>query len=57
MTRHECFKSDDIVDLKIHLKVCWVQYRRDNHISPSDEMTRIIVGDSNVTCADCDIII
>ncbi|WOH10863.1 hypothetical protein DCAR_0730338 [Daucus carota subsp. sativus] len=56
-TRRDRFENNDIIDLKITLKVCRAQSGRENHIAPSDEVAGIMVGESNTTCGDRDIII
>ncbi|KAK1393741.1 hypothetical protein POM88_012797 [Heracleum sosnowskyi] len=51
------FESNDFVNLKIELKVCRSESGRENHISPSDEVAGVMVGSSNNTTPDRDIII
>lgn len=51
------FKSDDVVDLKVELKVCRAQSGRENHISASDDVAGVMIGSSDNTTANRDIII
>ncbi|XP_063949879.1 uncharacterized protein LOC135152724 [Daucus carota subsp. sativus] len=51
------WENNDLVDLKLELKVCRSQSGRENHISPSDEVAGIMVGSSSNTTPDRDIII
>ncbi|XP_017247877.2 uncharacterized protein LOC108219103 [Daucus carota subsp. sativus] len=51
------FENSDLVDLKVELKVCRAQSGRENHISSSDEVAGIMVGSSDCTIADRDIIV
>ena len=41
-TRRDRFENNDIIDLKITLKVCRAQSGRENHIAPSDEVAGIM---------------
>ncbi|XP_063939755.1 uncharacterized protein LOC135148459 [Daucus carota subsp. sativus] len=51
------FEQCDFVDLKVELKVCRSQSGRENHISSSDEVAGIMVGTSDNTSPDRDIIV
>ena len=51
------WESNDIVDLKVELKVYRAESGRVNHISPSDEVAGIMVGSTSNTTPDRDIII
>ena len=51
------WENNDLVYLKVELKVCRSQSGRENHISPSDEVAGIMVGSSSNTTPDRDIII
>lgn len=51
------FISEDIIDLKVELKVCRAQNGRENHVSASDDVAGVMVGGSNTTTANRDIII
>lgn len=51
------FKEQEIIDMKIVLKVCRAQSGRENHIGPSDEVAGIMVGDLEETCGERDIVI
>lgn len=51
------FKDSPYIDLKIVLKVCRSESGRENHISPSNEVAAIMVGDMEDPCASRDIII
>lgn len=51
------WENNDIVDLKVELKVCRAESGRVNHISPSDEVAGIMVGSTSNTTPDRDIII
>ncbi|KAK1402614.1 hypothetical protein POM88_002219 [Heracleum sosnowskyi] len=56
-TARDRFKEDDIIDMKIVLKVCRSESGRGNHIGPSDEVAAVMVGDLDDTCGERDIII
>lgn len=51
------FESNDLVDLEVELKVCRAQTSRENHISPSDDVASIMVGDTDNTTHNHDLII
>ena len=51
------WENNDVVDLKVELKVCRAESGRVNHISPSDEVAGIMVGSTSNTTPDRDIII
>lgn len=51
------FEEDKIIDLKIHIKSSRAQNGRQNHITPSDEVAAVIVGDESFTCGERDILI
>ena len=51
------FEQADFIDLKVELKVCRSQSGRENHISSSDEVAGIMVGNSDNTTPDRDIIV
>lgn len=51
------WENDDIVDLKVELKVCRSESGRETHISASNEVAGVMVGSSSSTTADRDIII
>lgn len=51
------FEAGDVVDLKITLKVSRSESGRENHITPSDEVAGIMVGDTQSTKGHRDIII
>nr|XP_017255894.1 PREDICTED: uncharacterized protein LOC108225517 isoform X3 [Daucus carota subsp. sativus] len=51
------FENHDFVDLKVELKVCRSQSGRENHISTSDEVAGIMVGTTDNTTPDRDIIV
>ncbi|XP_074358538.1 uncharacterized protein LOC141697880 [Apium graveolens] len=51
------FENNDLVDLKVELKVCRSQSGRENHISASDDVAGVMVGSSDNTTCDRDIII
>ena len=51
------WEKDHMVDLKVELKVCRAQSGRKNHISSSDEVAGILVGSTDNTTPDRDIII
>ncbi|XP_074336540.1 uncharacterized protein LOC141673679 [Apium graveolens] len=51
------FENNDLVDLKVELKVCRSQSGRKNHISASNDVAGVMVGSSDNTTCDRDIII
>lgn len=51
------FESNDLVDLKVEFKVCRSNSGRENHISASDDVAGIMVGSSNNTTSNRDVII
>ncbi|XP_074346722.1 uncharacterized protein LOC141685526 [Apium graveolens] len=51
------FENNDIVNLKVELKVCWAQSGRENHISASDDVARIMVGGTDTPTVNRDIIV
>lgn len=51
------FDNNDIVDLKVELKVCRAQNGRENHISASDDVAGVMVGGRNTTTPNRDIVI
>lgn len=51
------FEMNDVVDLKVELKVCRAQSGRENHISASDDVAGIMVGGTDTTTPNRDIIV
>lgn len=51
------FEKNDLVDLKVELKICRSESGRENHISASDEVAGVMVGNTSNTTPDRDIII
>lgn len=51
------FKNENVVDMKIIMKVSRSTSGRENHITPSDEVAILMVGDSDPSCEDCDIVV
>lgn len=51
------FERNDLVDLMVELKVCRSQSGRENHISASDDVAGVMVGSSDNTTSDRDVII
>ncbi|KAK1404029.1 hypothetical protein POM88_003634 [Heracleum sosnowskyi] len=51
------FENNDLVDLKVELKISRSESGRENHISPSDEVAAVMVGSSSNTTPDRDIIV
>lgn len=56
-TTRDRLEQCDFVGLKVELKVCKSQSGRENHISSSDEVVGIMVGTSDNTSPDRDIIV
>ena len=56
-TARDRWENNDILDLKVELKICHAQNGRENHISASDEVAGIMVGSTSNTTPDRDIII
>nr|XP_017217080.1 PREDICTED: uncharacterized protein LOC108194638 [Daucus carota subsp. sativus] len=56
-TARDRWENNDILDLKVELKICRAQNGRENHISASDEVAGIMVGSTSNTTPDRDIII
>ncbi|XP_074361409.1 uncharacterized protein LOC141701674 isoform X1 [Apium graveolens] len=56
MTRDH-FESNDLVDLKVELKVCRAQSGRENHIAAIDDVAGVMVGGSDTTTPNRDIIV
>ncbi|XP_074328323.1 uncharacterized protein LOC141666227 [Apium graveolens] len=53
----ELYESDEIVELQITLKVIRSESGRECHISSTDEVVGIMVGDTEETCGDRDIVV
>lgn len=51
------FENNDIVDLEVELKVSRSLSGRENHMHASDEVAGIMVGDTDETCGQRDIIV
>lgn len=51
------FENNDLVDLKVELKICRAQSGRENHISASDDVAGIMVGGSDTTTPNRDIVV
>lgn len=51
------FKNDNVIDLKIIMKILRSTSGRENHIMPSDEIAVIMVGDDDPKCEDRDIVV
>ena len=51
------FENAELVDLKVELKISRSQSGRENHIASSDEVAGIMVGSSDSTSPDRDIIV
>ncbi|XP_017239700.1 uncharacterized protein LOC108212487 [Daucus carota subsp. sativus] len=56
-TARDRWESNDLVDLKVELKICRSQSGRENHISTSDEVAGIMVASCGNTTAERDIIV
>ena len=54
---HDRFRDDNIVDLKIVMKVSRATSGRENHLMPSNEIAVIMVGDDDPKCEDRDIVV
>ena len=54
---HDRFRDDNIVDLKIVMKVSRATSGRENHLMPSNEIAVIMVGDDDLKCEDRDIVV
>ncbi|XP_074337348.1 uncharacterized protein LOC141674540 [Apium graveolens] len=55
--QRDLYKSDEIVELLITLKVIRSESGRECHISSTDEVAGIMVGDTEETCGDRDIVV
>ncbi|XP_074356767.1 uncharacterized protein LOC141696538 [Apium graveolens] len=55
--QRDLYESDEIVELQITLKVIRSESGREYHISSTDEVAGIMVGDTEETCGDRDIIV
>ncbi|KAK1379232.1 hypothetical protein POM88_025976 [Heracleum sosnowskyi] len=55
--QRDLYESDEIVDLEITLKVCRSESGRENHMTESDEVAGIMIGDNEDTCGERDIIV
>ncbi|XP_074326808.1 uncharacterized protein LOC141664753 [Apium graveolens] len=55
--QRDLYESDEIVDLQIILKVIRSESGRECHISSTDEVAGIMVGDTEETCGDRDIVV
>ncbi|XP_074351702.1 uncharacterized protein LOC141690842 [Apium graveolens] len=57
--RQQCdlYERDEIVELQITLKVIRSESGRECHISSTDEVAGIMVGDTEETCGDRDIVV
>ncbi|XP_074323771.1 uncharacterized protein LOC141660683 [Apium graveolens] len=55
--QHDLYESDEIVELQITLKVIRSESGRECHISSTDEVAGIMVGDTEETCGDRDIVV
>ncbi|XP_074352012.1 uncharacterized protein LOC141691172 [Apium graveolens] len=53
----DLYESDEIVELQITLKVIRSESGRECHISSTDEVAGIMVGDTEETCGDRDIVV
>lgn len=53
----DLFKNDNVVDMKIVMKVSRSTSGRENHITPSDEIAVLMIGDDDPNCEDRDIIV
>ena len=51
------FKNNEVVDLNIVMKVSRSTSGRENHITPSDEIAVLMVGDDDPKCEDRDIVV
>ncbi|KAK1384288.1 hypothetical protein POM88_022023 [Heracleum sosnowskyi] len=56
-TTRERFENNDLVDLKVELKISRSESGRENHICPSDEVVGVMVGSTSNTTPNRDIII
>ncbi|XP_074336273.1 uncharacterized protein LOC141673427 [Apium graveolens] len=55
--QRDLYESDEIVELQITLKVIRFESGRECHISSTDEVAGIMVGDTEETCDDRDIVV
>ncbi|XP_074362379.1 uncharacterized protein LOC141702628 [Apium graveolens] len=55
--QRDLYESDQIVELQITLKVIRSESGRECHISSTDEVAGIMVGDTEETCGDRDIVV
>ncbi|XP_074352272.1 uncharacterized protein LOC141691432 [Apium graveolens] len=55
--QRDLYESDEIVELEITLKVIRSESGRKCHISSTDEVVGIMVGDTEETCGDRDIVV
>ncbi|KAL8093935.1 hypothetical protein AgCh_035710 [Apium graveolens] len=55
--QRDLYENDEIVDLQITLKVIRSESRRECHICSTDEVVGIMVGDTEETCGDRDIVV
>ncbi|KAL8125176.1 hypothetical protein AgCh_012741 [Apium graveolens] len=55
--QRDLYESDEIVELQIILKVIRSESGRECHISRTDEVAGIMVGDTEETCGDRDIVV
>ncbi|XP_074359741.1 uncharacterized protein LOC141699820 [Apium graveolens] len=55
--QRDLYESDEIVELQITLKVIRSESGRECHISSTDEVAGIMVGDTEETCGDRDIVV
>ncbi|XP_074364747.1 uncharacterized protein LOC141705758 [Apium graveolens] len=53
----DLYESEEVVDLEITLKVIRSESGRDCHISNTDEVAGIMVGDTKDTCGESDIVV
>lgn len=51
------FDSNDVIDLKVELKVCRAQSGIENHIYTSDDVAGMMIGGTNTTTPNRDIVI
>ncbi|XP_074353358.1 uncharacterized protein LOC141692425 [Apium graveolens] len=55
--QRDLYESDEIVELQITLKFIRSESGRECHISSTDEVAGIMVGDTEETCSDHDIVV
>ncbi|XP_074364745.1 uncharacterized protein LOC141705756 [Apium graveolens] len=55
--QRDLYESEEVVDLEITLKVIRSESGRDCHISNTDEVAGIMVGDTKDTCGERDIVV